>query len=149
MVEGSLDMGQFLSSLPTMLGGLLIAAATYWFTKKKEREAEWRKEKLVYYKEFIESLSGVVEGDSTPEGHRAFAKSVNNMMLFAPQNVLNALYKYRDATGISKMPFTRELHDKLLSELMYEIRKDIGVYPKDDAKRFEVSLWASGVGKRL
>jgi len=73
-------MNQFLSSLPTMLGGLLIAAATYWFTKKKEREAEWRKEKLAYYKAFIESLSGIAGSDNSIEGQRTFTRASNTFI---------------------------------------------------------------------
>jgi hypothetical protein len=50
-----------------LFGSLTVASLTYWFTKRKEREAEWRKEKLAYYKAFVESLNGVIEDDATPE----------------------------------------------------------------------------------
>jgi hypothetical protein len=51
-----------------LVSSVVIAALTYWFTKRREQEAERRKEKLVYYKAFVESLGGIVEGDDTPEG---------------------------------------------------------------------------------
>lgn len=55
-------------SIISAFGGVAAAIITYWFTKKRDREAEWRKQKIVYYMAFIESLSGIVVGDSTPEG---------------------------------------------------------------------------------
>ena len=60
-----ITMNALLAQILTIIGGLFIAAATYWFTKKKERKAEWRKEKLAYYKAFVDSLSGVVNGEHT------------------------------------------------------------------------------------
>ncbi|MCD4502307.1 hypothetical protein [Chromobacterium vaccinii] len=53
---------QIYAAIITLLGGILISAMTYWFSKQRELEAEIRKEKLIYYKEFFESLSGVIEG---------------------------------------------------------------------------------------
>jgi len=32
---------------------IVLAGATYWFTKQREREAELRKEKLEHYKDFV------------------------------------------------------------------------------------------------
>ncbi|HSH86432.1 MAG TPA: hypothetical protein VK958_04185 [Methylophilus sp.] len=46
-------MNPIIAQFLTIVGGLFIAAATYWFTKQKEREAEWRREKLAYYKTFV------------------------------------------------------------------------------------------------
>lgn len=127
-----------------LLGSLLAAALTYWFTKQREREAEWRKEKLAHYKAFIESLSGIVEGDSSPEGHRAFAKATNNLLLFAPQSVIAALNEFRFEIRISNTGRTQEKHDRLLAVLLLAIRRDIGVSPEDEPESFKPILWASG-----
>ncbi|HPX88156.1 MAG TPA: hypothetical protein PL133_02725 [Methylophilaceae bacterium] len=135
-------MNQFLSSLPTMLGGLLIAAATYWFTKKKEREAEWRKEKLAYYKAFIESLSGIAGSDNSIEGQRTFTRASNNLLLFAPQSVVQSLENFRSGIRVSNDLPIQE-HDKLLTTLIKEIRKDIKISPSDSSE-FSAKIWASG-----
>jgi len=66
-------------------GAVVLAGASYWFTKKREREAELRKEKLEHYKDFVASLSGIVSGESTPEGQRAFSRACNKLNLVAPQ----------------------------------------------------------------
>lgn len=135
------------TALIAFLGSLLVAVLTYWTTKQREREAEWRKEKLAYYKAFIESMSGTIEGDATPEGHRSFAKATNNLMLFAPQAVITALNDFRHEIRISNPTPTREKHDRLLAVLLLEIRTDIGVSPEDDPGTFKPLLWASGTDK--
>ncbi|MGE5493549.1 MAG: hypothetical protein ACM31P_20005 [Actinomycetota bacterium] len=125
-------------------GAVVLAGATYWFTKKREREAELRKEKLEHYKEFVASQSGIVGGDATPEGQKAFARACNNLNLIAPQSVLKALQAFQDEIGVSNPNPSRQRHDDLLSRLFYEIRKDLGISPGDDEASFKVGLWASG-----
>jgi hypothetical protein len=74
-----------------LIGSLVVAALTFWSTKRREREAEWRKEKLGYYKAFVESISGILEGDASPEGQRLFAKATNNLLLFANSEMKSVL----------------------------------------------------------
>ena len=139
----AIAMSAIFAQILTIVGGLFIAAATYWFTKKKEREAEWRKEKLAYYKAFVGSLSGVVNGEHTHQNQKDFSKAVNNLMLFAPQLVLNELYKFVEAITLNKnLPLDE--HDKLLSDLLYQVRKDVGIYPPDNVETFIVHLRSSG-----
>lgn len=89
------------TALLGLFASLLVVALTYWPTKRREREAEWRKEKLAYYKAFVESMSGILEGDDTPEGHKLYAKTTNNLLLFAPQSVIEALNTFRSEIAIS------------------------------------------------
>ena len=126
------------------LSSIFLAAFAYWTTKRKEREAEWRKEKLTYYKAFVESLSATVGADATPEGHRTFAKATNNLLLFAPQSVIAAVDAFREEIRVSNTQTTRERHDKLLALMLMAIRKDIGIHPKDDPDSFSPALWSSG-----
>jgi len=130
-------------------GGSLVAAlVTYWFAKQRDHEAERRKEKLAYYKAFVESFSGIVDGEETPEGLVAFNRATNNLLLFAPHSVLEAVNAYRTEIGISNSQNrTREKHDALLAKLLLAIRADIGVVPPDDAETFKPGIWASGVRK--
>ena len=133
------------TALIAALGGIVAAAASYWFTKQREREAEWRKEKLVHYKAFVESLSGILEGESTPDGQRAFAKTGNNLLLVAPQSVIQLLNELRNEIKTSNPSKSLDRHDQLLAALLLAIRKNLGISPADDLASFEVLLWASGV----
>jgi hypothetical protein len=126
-------------------GALLIAVAGYVFTKRAEREAEWRKEKLAYYKEFVSSLSGTIAGESTAEGQIRFSRACNDIVLFAPYRVIAALDRFWEEIRVSNASKSLERHDKLLSELFFQIRRDIGVRPRDDRASFRVQLRSSGV----
>ena len=128
-----------------LIGSIVVAAFAYWSTKQREREAEWRREKLAYYKAFIENLSGIVEGDDSPEGHRHFAKATNNLLLLAPQNVIEALNAFRGEISVSNPNRSLAQHDKLLAALLLAIRNDIGVVPSDNPLSFKPVLWSSGV----
>jgi hypothetical protein len=125
-------------------GALLLAGSTYWFTKKREREAELRKEKLDHYKTFVASLSGIMTNEGTPEGQRAFARASNNLNLVAPQSVIEALQRFQHEIRASNKSRNRSRHDELLSALFYEIRKDLQVSPKDKEESFQIGLWAVG-----
>lgn len=131
----------------SIVGALLLAAATYWLTKKREVEAEWRKEKLGHYKAFVDSLSKILDGESTPEGQVAFAKACNDLLLFAPQFVIEALAEFQNETRTSNPNKSQEKHDEVLSKLFLAMRKDVGVIPKDKQGTFKIRLWASGVRK--
>jgi hypothetical protein len=125
-------------------GAVVLAGASYWFTKKREREAELRKEKLDHYKDLVSSLSGTISGESTPQGQRAFSKACNNLNLVASQAVLDALREFHHETRVSNPNKSQDRHDHLLSHLFLEIRKDLGVVPKDAEASFEAALYASG-----
>ncbi len=134
-----------ITSVISTAAALLVAVAGYVLTKRAERDAAWRNEKMNHYKEYIASLSGTMSGESTSEGQQRYQRATNDLLLFAPQAVLNALKLYRDETGPSNPNPTMERHDALLKKLVFEIRHDLGISPADDPDTFEVYLWASGI----
>ena len=135
---------EIITALTATSGAIVLAGATYWLTKKREREAELRKEKLEHYKDFVASLSGVVSGDETPEGQRAFARACNKLNLVAPQSVVRALQNFQQEIKTSNHQKSDDRHDKLMSKLFYEMRKDLQVTPRDNDISFVFGLWASG-----
>jgi hypothetical protein len=136
---------EVVTAIITASSAVALAGTSYWFTKKREREAELRKEKLEHYKEFVTSLGGVINGESTPDSQRAFSLSCNKLNLIAPQSVLLALQEFQNEIKVSNTEKSLERHDKLMSQLFYEMRKDLQVTPSDDQNSFKVGLWASGV----
>ncbi len=123
---------------------LAVAAVTFSLTKRKEREAEWRKQKLDHYREFLDALSGVVGSDATPEGQRRWARATNTIGLVASQQVLLALRHFQDAIAKSNPSPSTEAHDRALNRLMLAIRADLEVTPADDPATFSFRLWCSG-----
>jgi hypothetical protein len=136
------------TSLISAAGALVVAVAGYVLTKRAEREAEWRKEKLAYYKEFVSSISGTIANESTAEGQIRFSRACNDIMLFAPQRVIAALDRFWDEIRASNPSKSLEKYDELLSDLFFEIRRDIGVRPRDQRQAFTIRLRSSGVQTR-
>ncbi|MDR3723068.1 MAG: hypothetical protein P4K83_01085 [Terracidiphilus sp.] len=96
---------------------IILAAAVYLFAKWKEREADWRKWKYDKYANLVVSMSGVAESHPTWENRLAFAKAVNDVQLIASPRVSDALQAVlKDLSN-----------NTLLSELIWEIRRDLGV----------------------
>lgn len=123
---------------------IAVAAVTFFLTKRKEREAEWRKQKLEHYREFSDALSGTVGTDSTPEAQRRWARATNTIGLVASQRVLLALRQFQDAIARSNPNPSQEAHDQALNRLMLAIRTDLDITPTDDPATFSFRLWCSG-----
>ncbi|AXF84619.1 hypothetical protein DTO96_100329 [Ephemeroptericola cinctiostellae] len=134
---------EIIASIGTMLSALILATVSYWFTKKREREAELRREKLEHYKEFVVSINGVMRGNINKDGKQSFSIACNKLNLIAPQPIIIALQAFQQETADSNVDRTDDSkHDRLLSNLFYEMRKDLGVTPKDDRDTFKIGLWA-------
>ncbi len=131
-------------SVISAAAGLIAAAVSFYLTKKKEREADWRKYNYEQYKEFMISISGIVGGDSTPEGNRVFAKACNNLHLIGSKGVIVALHAYQDQIRASNLNHLATIEEALLSKLVWEIRKDIQIPATPEATEFSVHLWCSG-----
>ena len=135
---------EIITALISVFGGIAVGAVGYIFTKMREREAEWRRDKLEYYKTSIRTLNGVLEGETSPEGKRIFSQSCNDLLLFAPQAVLSAMFDYLDETRDSNEKKSLNRHDELLSKFILEIRKDLKLRPKDNINTFQVRLRSPG-----
>jgi hypothetical protein len=124
---------------------LVVAALSYWLTKAREREADWRKQKLEHYRELLEAISGIVAGDGTDESQRRYARATNVVGLVASQEVIAAVDRMREASRPHEA-WSMVEHDAALASLLLAIRRDLGIRPKDDPTTFSYKLWASGVG---
>jgi len=126
------------------VASVIAAALTFWFTKLKEREAEVRKQKLEHYRDLVNSFSGIVGSDDTPEGQKHFALACNNLSLIASQEVLIALQAFQLEIRKSNPEPSIERHDALLKNLLLAIRSDLGLAKKDDEEKLNFHIWCSG-----
>jgi hypothetical protein len=118
---------------------VVASAGTFYLTKEKERKAEWRRYKFELYKELVQSLSGIVGTDSTPEGNQRFAVACNTLHLIASQRVITALHEFQDEIRVSNINRDSNRHDALRSRLQWEIRKDLriqGTHASTNSRRF-------------
>jgi hypothetical protein len=126
------------------LGGIL----TLHLSKAAERASEWRKEKLRLYLNFVEALSGITDFEKSPKGDIKFAKACNDLHALASAKVLSALHSYQKNIALSNVTSTPEQKDTALNKLIFEMRKDLKVKPKDKESEFEMRLWTSGVKRQ-
>jgi hypothetical protein len=120
---------------------------SYFLTKLKERESEWRKQKLEYYREFLTAVSGTVQGDSNPDAQRRFATACNVIGLVASQDVIHNLHRFQEVTKANSGASLKD-HDDILKHLLLSIRRDLQISPKDNPETFSYRLWASGAGPK-
>jgi hypothetical protein len=123
---------------------IIAAPATFFITKYKEREAEWRRYKFEFYKELVQSLSGTVGTDSTADGQRRFASACNTLCLIASKSALDALNAFRDEIRTSNPNRSVDRHDVLLSQMVWHIREDLGIPDNASIEDFKAQLWTSG-----
>ncbi|GAB1261814.1 hypothetical protein [Aurantivibrio plasticivorans] len=119
---------------------IIVAAFSYWSAKEREREAEWRKEKLGHYKEFITALASSVGSFGAPEAKKRYAIAFNTVGLFASHEVITRLHEYQEVTRLPAGELDQETHDSLLSKLVLAIRKDLKLKPKDEVETFKYLL---------
>lgn len=104
---------------------IAVASLTYWLTKRREREVDWRRFKLEHYRAYITALSGVTQTTNSPENQRRYADAVNNLALVAPPDALRALYALQDELRADNPHASQETHDAKLSGLLRAIRRDV------------------------
>ncbi len=125
----------------TVSGSLVVAAVTFYLTKRHELTVQWRNEKLNHYKVLLSSLSDIaVDGTDKRDANRRFSLAVNTTALVAPQCVISAFMTFHDEVKFTNKNGTPERHDKLLKELILAIRKDIGLSKGDIDATFDFHL---------
>lgn len=124
------------------IAALATPAVSFFLTKMKEREADWRTQKLDHYKAFMVALNAIVGPPASVEDRVRFADAANNLFLVGSKDVLVALRAYLDATADSRMEADLDRQDELLTKLIVAIRKDIGIEGAPLPEGYEVRLWA-------
>lgn len=130
-------------SVISAASGVVVAAVSFYLTKKKEREADWRKYKFEQYKEFMLALSNNLRMSETPGGTRDFSRACNSPHLIGSKGVLIALHSLLAAAGNPSL--SNDCHDAHLSKLIWEIRQDVGIPGTPDASEFSAHLWGPGL----
>jgi hypothetical protein len=127
---------------------IIVPAVSFYLTKSKKRQADWQRYKFELYKELVQSLSGIVGTDSTPEGNKRFAAACNTLHLIASKGVLDALHDFQDEIRVSNANHSDERHDLLLSRLEWEIREDLRIPHNPPLEKFDARLWCSGTSEK-
>lgn len=134
-----------LTALISGSAAIIVAAVTYWLSKRREQETAWRDLKLKHYQEYLAALSSVVGARATPENRARYADAANKLSLVAPTDVLRALYIFQDEISLRGEARNRARHDEKLTALMRAMRADAqkGLSVVDESG-VEFRLFASG-----
>lgn len=123
----------------TATAGLLASALTFFLTKKKEREAEWRKLKLDRYGALLVAASDLA---ADKRDGRSFAKAANDVNLVASPEVLTTLRAFVEC--VSDPAMTIEKQDEHFTALIYAIRADLGISPVRGPDGLRLKLLVGG-----
>jgi uncharacterized membrane-anchored protein YjiN (DUF445 family) len=137
-----------LIAIITASGSIVVAALSFYLTKRHQIKTEWQKEKLIHYKELLTALSElVIDGYDKDKANIKFASAANTIALVASQDVITALMTFHDEVKFSNKNKSIEKHDRLLKELLLKIRQDIDLSKKDDKDTFIFHLIGSAPGR--
>jgi len=137
------------AALIAAFASILVASLTFYFTKKHEREANLRNEKLNHYKVLFSAMSDLaVDGTNKSDAGMRFSLAVNTIALAAPQKVINALMSFHNEVSSSNANRNIERHNELLKELLLAVRKDIGLAKGDNKDTFNFHLIGAAPSKR-
>jgi hypothetical protein len=125
----------------TAAASVVVAALTFYLTKRHELVVQLRNEKLNHYRVLFSALSDLaIDGTDKEAANMKFALAVNTIALAAPQEVIQALMEFHDEVKFSNPNRSAENHDRLLKKLILSVRRDIGLAKNDDETSFTFHL---------
>lgn len=125
-------------------GSLITASITFFLTKRYEIKAEWRKRKFSYYETLFTAMADLaIDGTDKEEANLRFSRAFNTIALIASQEVIRSLIDFHDHIKFSNKNKNPEEHDILLTKLVLEVRKDIGLSSKDKLPNFQFHMIGS------
>jgi hypothetical protein len=119
-----------LAAAITMTGGIVVAAMSFYLTKRYEQKAKWQQDKLNHYRVLLSSLSDWLGGPSGRErddAKKRFALAINTITLVAPQDVIEALRDFVDV--VQK---TNAFDQQKWNRVLMAARRDIGIASADE-----------------
>jgi hypothetical protein len=119
---------------------IVVAALTYYTTKQREREAEWRREKLTHYKDYFAALAETIGKDVSHDARSRYCVAFNTVGLFASQEVIDCLHAYQEITRLPYSEVDAAEHDRRLTKLVLAVRRDLKLRPDDDPATFSFHM---------
>jgi hypothetical protein len=119
---------------------VFAAILTFFLTKNKEREVEWRKVRIEQYKELVAAMSDAVGTNLPAAARKRLAVAANHVGLFASPDVLRHLTRLLTAVASGNNPN----HDEILTDLMHAIRTDLAIPGAESQEGIQFRLWGAG-----
>src|ERR1035438_8935728 len=139
-LKGEVMEGTVLAAIITGAVALVVVSVTppitYYFNKKHDHEADWRKKKLEHYIEFISAFSRGSGQNCDVAEQQQFTDAVNSLELVAPPEVLIAFKIFWDGTQDDDIGHDPHKWRPLWSSFMRVMRKDCHPKPPKDNPEF-------------
>ena len=107
--------------------GIVVAAVsaglTYYFAKKQQIAADESRLKEKYYLNYIEAVSNIVVSDNSESARDQLADQL--LLVGSAEVVSNLMIFFDYINPINSKNFVSEKHDKLLTNLLKSMRKDL------------------------
>jgi hypothetical protein len=114
-----------ISGVVALVTATVSVALTYFFTKKREREADWRKMKLELYREFVAAVAGIAEGRMTTESEIRYHDAFNTIGLVASSHALAAVQNFQAEISPRNRERTQASHDEKYTFMINALRNDL------------------------
>lgn len=131
----------FATVLPLVVG-IAVAVLTYLLTKRKEREADWRKMKLDLCKNFIMALPAQISDftDIQP----AYVEATNALGLVAPPSVLDAVATFNESFAKQQT----KISGRTLQTLLRTLRRDIYPNHRHTKENFDLPFFQKPIAPK-
>jgi hypothetical protein len=96
---------------------IAVSGVSFYLTRVRSGKADWQRYKFELYQELVQSLTGIVGTDSSPEGNRRFASACNALHLIRSKGILDASHRFQDEIRVSNTSRDDDRHDELLARM--------------------------------
>ena len=117
---------------------IIVASISYVISSRQKRRDELRQKKFEHYHKLLTAISNIAVHGLTEETGKEFASAMNTIALVAPQSVISALLDFQDEFKESNR--TQEQQEKVLNNLLLEIRRSLELPFRDNPKTFTYRL---------
>jgi hypothetical protein len=131
-----------ISSVTAILVASVGGVLAYYTTKRREREAEWRREKLAHYKDYFAALAATIGTNVSDDARARYCVAFNTVGLFASQEVIDRLHAFQEITRLPHNEIDPTEHDRRLTDLVLAVRRDLKLRPEDDPTTFSFQMIA-------
>jgi hypothetical protein len=104
-----------------------VSVVGAWLANRNSIVLQTRKLKEVHYVAYIEALHNLATEDKNKELTKGYVFARDKLFLIASEDVIKKLLLFEEK-GVGK---ATDLHDKYLTDLVKEIRKDLKIKDKD------------------
>lgn len=116
----------------TIVGSVSAVALANFYGRKRDHEADWRKMKLEYYKEYVAAFFEATRPGSDASPRQRYEAAANNLNLVASPKVLIAHYAFQEEVSQENQNRGSLKGDSLLNSLMRAMREDCHPKPLKD-----------------